>query len=643
MHWRANSRHADGQIASMQLGNLTTTKTYDGFGRPATTTTGSLQNARYAFDALGNLTSRGDSAAGQAPQSFGYDALNRLVMQDGAVAAAYDDAGNLLSRAGVGGYGYFAGTHRVRSAGGYSLAYDSNGNVTQIDGGAGKTLIYLPFNLPSRIAAGANTLDYLYDGAHARIKETSTTAQGVATTWYLGAYEEHSRPDGVLEQRHFLNTPEGSVGVLTRRSNGLNGVRYWHKDALGSIVATSDPAGGTLQRFAYDAWGARSATGNTDAEERGYTGHEHLGEVGLIHMNGRLYFEGIGRFLQADPFIQAPYDGQNYNRYSYVMNNPLSLTDPSGFSWWTRWRRPILAIAAAVTMQFYVMPGLLGADVAAGFMTQATANFIGAVASGFAAGGIGGGNIESAVQGAFFAAAFYGAGSLADELGGAAAKQGIGPWAEGGAGRAAAHAVVGCAQAASAGGSCRSGALSAGFAQLAGPPLADALGAGKVGQFVSRIIVGGTAAKLGGGKFANGAGTAAFGYLFNEAAHYRESSAAGDRWTYLKNSALRVFGAENVLVIGEGMDDRVIPYAKERGADWYVPTKGLSYEESLNENTKFIVQKMNQGYTIIDIGPMPGRANYPLPTSDFYMTEVIHVYGRNRSLPYEYLKIDRQK
>lgn len=54
------------------------------------------------------------------------------------------------------------------------------------------------------------------------------------------------------------------------------------------------------------------------------------------------------------------------------------------------------------------------------------------------------------------------------------------------------------------------------------------------------------------------------------------------------------------------MEARVIPYAKENGALWFVPSEGLSYEEALNENTKFIIEKMDQGYTIIDIGPQPG-------------------------------------
>ena len=63
----------------------------------------------------------------------------------------------------------------------------------------------------------------------------------------------------------------------------------------------------------------------------GFTDHEQLDAVGLIHMNGRVYDPELGRFLSADPFVQAPLSSQSYNRYSYVFNNPLSFTDPSGF------------------------------------------------------------------------------------------------------------------------------------------------------------------------------------------------------------------------------------------------------------------------------------------------------------------------
>ncbi|MDZ4260958.1 MAG: RHS repeat-associated core domain-containing protein [Pseudomonadota bacterium] len=70
---------------------------------------------------------------------------------------------------------------------------------------------------------------------------------------------------------------------------------------------------------------------NPTSTAKGFTDHEHLDSVGLIHMNGRVYDPELGRFMSADPFVQAPYNSQSYNRYSYVFNSPLSFTDPSGY------------------------------------------------------------------------------------------------------------------------------------------------------------------------------------------------------------------------------------------------------------------------------------------------------------------------
>ncbi len=63
---------------------------------------------------------------------------------------------------------------------------------------------------------------------------------------------------------------------------------------------------------------------------RGYTGHELLPWFGLINMNARLYDPQVGRFLSADPYVQAPDFTQAFNRYSYALNNPLKDTDETG-------------------------------------------------------------------------------------------------------------------------------------------------------------------------------------------------------------------------------------------------------------------------------------------------------------------------
>lgn len=66
--------------------------------------------------------------------------------------------------------------------------------------------------------------------------------------------------------------------------------------------------------------------------KRGYTLHEHLDSIGLVHMNGRVYDPLVGRFMSADPNVFYPENQQDFNRYSYVHNNPLSFVDPSGFA-----------------------------------------------------------------------------------------------------------------------------------------------------------------------------------------------------------------------------------------------------------------------------------------------------------------------
>ena len=207
------------------------------------------------------------------------------------------------------------------------------------------------------------------------------------------------------------------------------------------------------------------------------------------------------------------------------MNNPLSFTDPSGFSAWTRFRAPILAIAAALTMQYYLMPFLLGGTfgVACGanglMILSSTGNAISAVASGFAAGGIAGGNIQSALQGALTAGLTFGVGEISGAH--AAASAGNAMTVGERVAQVAGHAAVGCLSGAMAGGSCKAGAMAQGFSAFAGPTLpGGGTGQFNAGNMIGRMIIGAIASKLGGGKFENGALSAAFENLFNDLSVY---------------------------------------------------------------------------------------------------------------------------
>ena len=106
---------------------------------------------------------------------------------------------------------------------------------------------------------------------------------------------------------------------------------YLHRDNQSSILAITNSAGAIIEKRLFDPWGnivaVQDGAGNNLGKltffDRGYTGHEHLQGVGLINMNARLYDPRLHRFLQADNFVQDTSNTQNYNRYGYVLNNPL--------------------------------------------------------------------------------------------------------------------------------------------------------------------------------------------------------------------------------------------------------------------------------------------------------------------------------
>ena len=109
---------------------------------------------------------------------------------------------------------------------------------------------------------------------------------------------------------------------------------YTLKDHQGSLAAVVH--GSAVERLSYDPWGRRRNTTDFGYDnvshtfDRGFTGHEHLYNFGLINMNGRMYDPVVSSFLSVDQYVQSPDNSQNFNRYSYCLNNPLRYTDPDG-------------------------------------------------------------------------------------------------------------------------------------------------------------------------------------------------------------------------------------------------------------------------------------------------------------------------
>ncbi len=378
--WQANIMDAAGHLTRQTYGNgLVTDQVFD----PATGRVvqqlvgagGAVQNMSYQYDTLGNLKTRQDVNS-SLNELYQYDPLNRVTSataNSGAVNTvgyyAYDALGNITSKSDVGGYIYNAGgpnsvrPHAVSQITGTvngivnpTFAYDANGNLTS---GAGRTVTWSSFNIPSQISnqtpAGIKTAAFWYNPEHERTKELQADQSIVITLsprYDTGLHFEkkYIAANGVLtgavEYEHYLYAGGLMFGkyITTTATDGVTlagtAMEYYSKDNLGSIVAITDDTGAVKQRLSYDVWGKRRYPNgaadpngllNNPDMYHGYTGHEMLDAVGLIHMNGRLYDPVMARFVSADPNIQAPESLQSYNRYSYVWNNPLSSSDPSGY------------------------------------------------------------------------------------------------------------------------------------------------------------------------------------------------------------------------------------------------------------------------------------------------------------------------
>jgi RHS repeat-associated protein len=389
LYWQAVSTNAAGQVTDEQLGNgLHTLSDYDAItsllGTRTSGTASAVQNLSYQWDKVGNLTQRQDVNTSLI-EDFTYDNLNRLKTSqlNGVtnLSLTYAANGNISTKSDVGTYAYptqGAGSvrpHAVSTAGGNSFSYDANGNMNVRNGSA---IAWTSYNLPSNIAKGGNSAQFSYGASRARYKQVAVTAAGgslpagTETTIYIGGlFEKVTKPSGVLEYKHYVLAGKEPVAIKTLRSNSANDVRYLHKDHLGSVDAITNESGAVVLRLSNDAFGKRRNPGTwagtptasqwssiAAITHRAFTFHEGLDNVDLIHMNGRVYDPLIGRFISADPIIQAPLMSQSLNRYSYVMNNPLSMIDPSGYSWLSKlWKaitgffkkfwRPIVAIIAA--------------------------------------------------------------------------------------------------------------------------------------------------------------------------------------------------------------------------------------------------------------------------------------------------------
>ena len=462
--------------------------------------TTNLQNLSYTWDLNGNMAQRVDNRQ-NLTEAFTVDALNRIsiVKLNNAqtLSVQYDQAGDITNKSDVGAYTYgnSAHPHAVTAAGSWTVGYDANGNMNSRAGGA---ITSYSYNLPNMINYNGSSAQFAYDSSHQRWKQVANYAGTTETIHYIGGLlQVVTRGASPTEYRHQI--PAGSsTAVYTRRADGTTGTYYATSDHLGSADLVMDSGANILVHESFTPFGARRGTNwqgvpspadytaIQSSTRQGFTGHEMLDAVSLVHMNGRVYDPTLGRFLSADTVIQSLGATQSINPYSYAWNDPLKYTDPSGHSlrsFFASLVAAVVAFAAFVVLNYYFGPlvALFGSAFAGGFTGALLAT----------------GSLSAALTAGLTAVEFAGVAAVGGTLIAAIAK-----------------VAVGCTGARSSG-NCGRLALAETFSFVASPNG----GGGSTGIWGTALvtveagIVGGITSKIAGGSFNNGFSNAAGAYL----------------------------------------------------------------------------------------------------------------------------------
>ncbi len=332
--WKLQETDANGSIRKVLNGNgLQTEYNYDSYSELTEIKTGNIQHLTYKIDPVSHsLISERKDMKKSMTENFQYDNLNRLYsikLNNGAEKLTrYEDNGNISYKYDAGSYFYNPQKiHAVNSIQGNSI------NLS------GQEITYNAQNKTSSISQGNISYDFKYgaDGQRRKMYRKLSGNTSLERTYSLN-YERDRISSGTKET-FYIPTPSGLSAVFIKENGNAGNMYYLCSDHLGSITAISDANGQVKESFSYDSWGRRRNAGNwndynvatsNSLLSRGYTGHEHLDDVGLINMNGRMYDPLLGRMLGPDNLIPDPFSLQGYNRYSYCHNNPMMFIDPDG-------------------------------------------------------------------------------------------------------------------------------------------------------------------------------------------------------------------------------------------------------------------------------------------------------------------------
>lgn len=523
-YWKAVSSNAAGQPLSESLGNgMVIDVAYDTSGRTVSIQVSGILARSFSYDSKGNLNGRADNIRNMT-ETFSYDSLDRLTAASdnrGHVTdIKYDGAGNITYKTDLGSVHYTDGTNRISSIKGekYTLPVFDDIEYTSFN-----KISSLRQNISENpLRYNTLSIDYGVD-KEKKVEFTGTFMGGCGqnfeyhyknakTRIYVNDFFTEETTGNSTKSQNYIFAGGKAVAIHEIAGNGEVHDTYLHHDNLGSVIAYSDGSGNLTEELSYDAWGRRRDPNTLDyytlsndsisEYNTGFTGHDHIDMFSLVNMEGRMYDPLVGRFMSPDPIVQMPEYTQSLNRYAYCINNPLSLTDPTGYSWIGDTFSAIVGIAV----------GLETGGLASGIYGAVIGGMSGGASSALVNSIINGANLMQTAKNTFTGGFWGGVSSFANfEIGNL----------ENVYMKIAAHSVSEGAMEGIRGGHFEHGFFT-GMASAAGSSFlnggtCDRLSAAE--RVAVNAALGGIVSELGGGKFASGAMTAAYVMMFNELKH----------------------------------------------------------------------------------------------------------------------------
>ncbi|WP_405116038.1 RHS repeat-associated core domain-containing protein [Paenibacillus sp. FSL K6-1217] len=266
-----------------------------------------LSEFQYTYDNNGNVISITETKSDGTKQTsnYSYDALNRL-----------------------------SASNRNGSSNKVIYTYDLKGNRKTLEANdeiekeyTDSSHVYNLQNVLTSVTKGTSKTDYYYYADGLRYKKVNGNNETQYNYNFNTEVITEEKNNG--EQANYVRGDRVLVKKEKKDNNYLKDYYYLY-NGHGDVIQIVDTSGTIVNSYSYDEWGNISNQFERISNPFKYTGEIYDEETGYYYLRARYYDPSIGRFLNEDTYEGQIDNPLSMNFYTYVENNPLNFTDPSG-------------------------------------------------------------------------------------------------------------------------------------------------------------------------------------------------------------------------------------------------------------------------------------------------------------------------